>query len=151
MMRHLKLMLLSAGLLLAGCQESTVYTIYNNTPWNLTVELEDGELAWVSGTPLHIDKDIQNRMGWRNEGGLHFPVLAIRRDDMKGSYRFTSPDYPIPEEYAGKLRGAREYRLQLQQDWNLYLMKPGDSYPAPGRHLRLQPPGFPKASDRIGE
>lgn len=139
------LLVISASLMLAGCKESIIYTIYNNTPWNLVVELKDGEEAWVAGTPLRIDKDIQGRMQWLREGGQHFPVLTIRRDEIVSYYKFTSPEYPVPEEYAAKRRGGvREYRFQLQQDWNLYLMRPEDSYPAPGRHLRLQPPGFPK-------
>lgn len=148
----LKWLVLPASLLLWGCQESAVYTIYNNTPWNLVVELQDGVEIWAAGTPLHIDKAMQERMAWLREEGLDSPVLAIRRDEMSGRYTFTSPEYPIPEEYAGKRRGgAREYRFQLQQDWNLYLMRPGDSYPAPGRHLRLQPPGFPKRGDKTGD
>lgn len=129
-----------------------MYTIYNNTPWNLIVELRDGEEEWVAGTPLHIDNDMQRRLRWRHENGRDFPVLAIRRDETAGYYKFTSPDYPVPEEYVAKRRGGvREYRLQLQQDWNLYLMRPEDSYPAPGRHLRLQPPGFPKGRAASGD
>jgi hypothetical protein len=139
-----KPLILSASLLLAGCRETVVYTIYNNTPWNLIVELTDREVDWVAGKPLRMDKDMLARIRWVNEEGQDYPVLSIRRDDVAGHYRFTSPGYPIPTEYAGRRRGGiLEYRFQLQQDWNLYLMRPEDSYPAPGRHLRLQPPGFP--------
>jgi hypothetical protein len=121
-----------------------VYTVYNNTPWNLTVELTDSELDWVAGTPLRMDKYLLTRVRWVNEDGRNYPVLSIRQDEVAGYYRFTSPEYPIPAQYAGRRRGGiLEYRFQLQQDWNLYLMRPEDSYPAPGRHLRLQPPGFP--------
>src|SRR5688572_26866687 len=139
MMRYLKLILVSAALLLAGCPASTVYTIYNNTRWNLVVELKDEQVTWVAGSPLRIDSKVQGKMEWVNENGQSFPVLKVRHGEAVGVYKFTSPAYPIPDEYRGK-----EYRFQLQEDGNLYIMMRDDSYPA--RRIRFQPPGFPMAA-----
>jgi len=144
MSRYFKFVVLSLSLLFAACQESATYTIYNNTPLDLVVELQDGEVTWEAGTPLRIGHAMQRKLLWLEKAGQRFPVLSIRHDDKIARYSFTSPDYPIPAEYLSK----GEYRFQLQQDWNLYLMVPGDSYPAPGKHLRFQPQGFPKAQDK---
>ncbi|HEX5057688.1 MAG TPA: hypothetical protein VFX02_14470 [Gammaproteobacteria bacterium] len=145
MSRYFRFIVLSLSLLSAGCQKSATYTIYNNTPLDLVVELQNGEMEWEAGTPLQIDGAMQQRLLWLEEAGRRFPVLTIRHDGKTARYSFTSPDYPIPAEY----RSKGEYRFQLQQDWNLYLMLPGDPYPAPGKHLRFQPQGFPKAQDKI--
>jgi hypothetical protein len=134
-----------AGLMLGGCQEFAVYTIYNNTPWNLVVELADGERTWVPGEPLRIDAALQGRLHLLEDAGQRVPVLRLsRQEETVGVYPLGFSEYPIPGEYAARHGKAREYRFQLQQDWNLYLMRPEDDYPAPGKHLRLQPPGFPK-------
>lgn len=141
-MRYLKLILISTILVLSGCAGSVVYTVYNNTRWNLIVELRDQQVSWVPGTPLRINSHIQSGMQWVEEGGKRFPILTIRQGETVAIYKFTSPEYPIPEEYIAKSRGkTREYRFQLHEDGNLYLMKPKESYPA--RFIRFQPPGFP--------
>lgn len=142
-LHDLKLILILASLLLAGCSASVVYTIYNNTRWNLVVELRDERRVWIPGTPLHIDKDIQGRLEWISANGQYFPVLKVRQDQTEAVFKFTSPEYPIAEEYAGKRGGRQEYRFQLQEDWNLYILKPEAAYPAVGRNIRFQPPGFP--------
>jgi hypothetical protein len=150
-LRYLKLILMSAILVLSGCPVSVVYTIYNNTRKDIVVELKDDEqMVWVPGAPLYIDSDIQSRLKWVDEGGSHFPILMIRQGEKVAVYSFTSPKYPIPEEYVAKSPGkAREYRFQLHEDGNLYIMKPEESYPA--RFIRFQPPGFPMRKDNIGD
>jgi hypothetical protein len=137
---------LAVCLLLAGCPSAgSVYTIYNNTRWDLVIELKDGQLNWMPGTPLRIDSGMLNRLQWMSEAQGSFPVLAIRRGELTGVFKFTSPEYPIPEEYTVRAGSRVEYRLQLQEDGNLYIMQAEDSYPA--RHIRFQPAGFPMSSN----
>ncbi len=132
--------------ILQGCPKSLAITVYNNTASELFVELENDKTKWAPGTSLRFDANI-DRLEWVHEDELFIPVLKVREGARVVSYKLLSARRPVPMEYIGHspakafTSGTEEYLFQMEQDGNLYIVKPGA--PSPERTLDRQPPGFP--------
>lgn len=151
MMRRILAMvgLLFATLLLQGCPKGVAINVFNNSNERLSVLVQNHEqLEWGTGTSLNFRSGERGLKVARDVRGHIVPLLMVKKGEKQLSYQLSF--YGLPEEYVGHssgnafTSGTLEYKLQLEPDGNLYVVKPGSSLPASEIE---QPPGFPIRPD----
>lgn len=113
-------------------------SIYNNSSTNLAVELRDGLLPWEAGTEITFEGRELDKLEWVHEEKYYTPILKVKSQEQSVIYRFMSFD--IPYAYIGDTNGQLVHRFQMEEDGQLYLVKPDQKFPA---DIKSQPPGFP--------
>jgi len=134
--------LVVAALLLQGCPKGIAITVHNNTESDLFVVLNKGQIRWPHGTSLHFDNDEV----WVRDDGRYTPMLSIKWKSAVLTYKLFSLG-GLPAEYIGYSTGndfssgTQDYQFQLEPDRNLYVVKPGDPFPAKQLYPRPITPG----------
>jgi hypothetical protein len=138
--------LMLTALLLQGCPKGVAIQLFNNSKEELLILTQsNGPLKWSTGSSLRFQSGENGMKAARDERDHIVPLLSVKKGTMLLNYKLSF--YGTPDEYIGCSAGTTfssgtiEYRLQLEEDGNLYLVKPGDPFPA--RSLEPQPTGFP--------
>lgn len=142
--------LMLAMLLLQGCPKGVAINVFNNSNERLSVLVQNNrQLEWDAGTSLSFESGERGLKAARDVRGHIVPLLSVKKGGKSFSYQLSF--YGLPEEYIGRSSGTAftsgtlEYKLQLESDGNLYVVKPDT--PSPTTVLEPQPPGFPLKPD----
>jgi len=140
MIKKLKIVLLIIlTLLLQGCPFGTIVIIYNNTQYNLVIELkEGGKLLWPSATRLRFDDKNMDKLEWITDGGFYIPIIKVSFECETLVYKFIEGGGEEYGRYSHRMFDKNiEYKLQLESDQKWYAVKTTD--PFPSKNLYPQP------------
>lgn len=139
--------LILVALLLQACPKGVAIQLYNNSKEDLLVLTQnDEQLKWVAGSSLRFGSEAEFHLKLvRDARNFIVPLLSVKKGTKLSNYELSF--YGLPDEYVRYSSGSTftsgtiEYSLQLEEDGNLYPVKPGT--PLPATNLVPHPPGFP--------
>ena len=129
-------LLIALALLLQGCPKGVSITLYNNSQNDLIVlNADKNRVQWRAGSTLRFQSG-ERWLTIRDEKGRVIPLLAVK--EVMKSFDYKLSFYGLPDKYIDHSSGSTiEYNLQFEADRYLYVVKPGDSFPA--KHLYSHP------------
>lgn len=138
--------LMLTALSLQGCPNGVAIELFNNSKEELLILMQDnGQLKWSPRTSLRFQSGEPGLKAARDVRDHIVPLLSVKKGTMLLNYKLSF--YDTPDEYISYSAGTTftsgtiKYRLQLEENGNLYLVNP--EYPFPARNLEPQPSGFP--------
>ena len=121
--------------LMQGCPRPWQVLLYNNSAETLSVYLKNGERTkWEKDTLLRIGDGCEiswDKLSWVYDQDTNgkTPTLVISNGSRVFTYFLLHTKIPLGYEYMD-MESKIAYRMQLEKNYTLYVLKAGTSFPA---------------------